>query len=55
MQQDNRGSVGNIICPVRHLMINFFMITDTIFTVRRLVIFVRHLMMNVKLQDIVMH
>ena len=35
-------------------MINFFMITDTIFTVCRLVIFVRRLMMNVKLQDIAM-
>ena len=30
------------------------MITDTIFTVRRLVIFVHPLMMNVKLQDIAM-
>ena len=62
MQQDNCNSVRNIICPVCQLMtystllmINFFMITDTIFTVRRLVIFVCRLMMNVKLQDISMH
>ena len=35
-------------------MINFVMIVDTIFTVCWLMFFVRHLMMNVKLQDLAM-
>ena len=39
---------------VRHLMIDFVMITDTIFTVRWLMFFVRRLMINVTLQGLVL-